>query len=110
MKKYLAIYYAPVEAMAEFVKATPEQKLEGLKGWFAWKDKLNGQLVDFGTPLMPGNVKSSQSNWSQSASEVTGYSIVQAEDLISAKSLFEDHVHLNSHPKASIEVHEFAPM
>ena len=110
MKKYLAIYYAPSEAMAEFVNATPEQKLEGLKGWFAWKDKLNSQLVDFGAPLMPGNTRSAQTEWSQSSSEVTGYSIVQAKDLDSAKNLFDGHVHLHSHPKASIEVHEFAPM
>lgn len=110
MKKYLAIYYAPAEAVAEFTNATQEQKLEGLKGWFAWKDKLNNQLVDFGAPLMPGNAKTPKQDWSQSSRDVTGYSIVQAENIESAKNLFDGHVHLHSHPQASIEVHEFAPI
>ena len=110
MKKYLAIYYAPAEAMEQFMNASQEQKLEGLKGWHAWKDRINDRLINFGAPLMPGNAKAPNQPWSQSSREVTGFSIVQAENVTAAKTLFDGHVHLASHPKASIEVHEFAPM
>lgn len=108
MKKFLAIYYAPAKAMAEYENATQEQKLEGLKGWFNWKDSINGNLIDFGAPLMPGNVKKTQGEWASSNKQVSGYSIVQASDESAAKSLFDGHVHLQSHPENSIEIHEFA--
>jgi len=48
MKKFMVIYHAPAEAVAQMESATPEQKAEGMKPWLAWKDSVGNKLVDFG--------------------------------------------------------------
>ncbi len=110
MKKYLVLYHAPAEAMAMMASATPEQIMEGMKPWKAWQEKLGENLLDMGSPLMPGTRITPDGGEESSAKEVTGFSIIQAVDLASAKSMLEGHPHLSWHAKADIEIHEFAPM
>lgn len=110
MKKFVALYHAPAEAHAQMANATPEQKMEGMKPWMAWKEKVGEGVIDFGAPLFGGQTLSSGGQWGSSSKEVSGYSIVQAESLEGAKNLFVGHPHLSWHPTASIELHELAPM
>jgi len=110
MKKFVALYHAPAEALAQMANATPEQKMEGMKPWMAWKEKVGSGIVDLGAPLFGGQSISKGGQWGGSSKEVSGYSIVQGESLEAAQALFEDHPHLNWHPAASIELHELAPM
>jgi len=110
MKTYLAIYHAAPEAMAQMSTATAEQKAEGMKHWFAWKDLIGESLIDFGAPLAGGVNISPDGAKRTSAREVSGFSIVQAENADAAQALFEEHPHLNWHPSASIEVHEYVAM
>ena len=110
MKKFLVIYHAPAEAMAQMANATEEQKMEGMKPWFAWKESVGDKLIDFGTPLMPGLQLLPDGTTKTSTKEVTGYSMLQAADMDGAKSLLKNHPHLAWTGGCDIEVHECMEM
>ncbi len=110
MKKFVVIYHAPAEAMAAMATATPEQKMEGMKPWMAWADRCGDQLVDLGTPLIGGQRLSQDGSSTGSEKEVSGYSILQAEDMAGAKALLDGHPHLQWAGGCDIEVHECAEM
>ncbi len=110
MKKFIAIYHAAPEAMAQMSEATPEQKNEGMKHWMAWKEKAGNAVLDFGAPLMGGIAIDTSGTKTTSTKQVSGYSIVQAEDAEAAQALFNGHPHLHWHPTASVELHEFVEM
>ena len=109
MKKFVAIYYAPAEAMKAMENITPEQAAEGMKPWMAWKERVGNAMVDFGAPLMPGHATTGE-NWSPSSKTVSGYSILQAENAAACQALFENHPHTSWAPGCSIEIHECAAM
>ena len=110
MKKFMVIYHAPAEAMAQMGEATPEQKAEGMKPWLAWKDSVGDSLVDFGAPLVGGTRLLPDGSSEMSTKEVTGYSILQANDMEEAKSLLSGHPHLAWTGGCDIEVHECMEM
>lgn len=110
MKKYMIIYHAPAEAMEIMANATEEQKIEGMKPWLAWKDKVGDKLIDFGSPLWGGTRILPDGTSVPSTKEVTGYSIIQANDLNEAKSLLSSHPHLQWTGGCDIEVHECLKM
>ena len=110
MKKFVVIYHAPPEAMAAMADASPEQKAEGMKPWFAWKDSLGDKLIDFGAPLVGGQQILADGSTKTSTKEVTGYSMIQAEDMEEAKSLLASHPHLKWTDGCDIEVHECISM
>lgn len=77
----MVIYHAPEEEMSQMGTATEEQKAEGMKPWFAWKDSIGDKLVDFGNPLAGGTRILSDGSTEKSKKDVSGYSIIQAADL-----------------------------
>ncbi|MBK7940433.1 MAG: hypothetical protein IPJ87_00900 [Flavobacteriales bacterium] len=111
MKKFLVTYIAPAEeAMKMMASATPEQKEAGMKPWMDWMAKCGSALLDGGAPLMPGHAIDPKGNWSGSKRDITGYSILQAENIDAAKKLVEGHPHLMWLPTCSVEVSEMIPM
>lgn len=110
MKKFMALYHSAPEAMAQMATATEEQKAEGMEHWFAWREKIGSALIDFGAPTMGGMAISASGDKSNSTKNVSGYSMVQAENMDAAQELFVQHPHLHWHPTASIEVHECIDM
>jgi len=110
MKKFLVLYHAPAEAMAMMANATDEQKMEGMKPWMAWKETLGNQLLDMGSPLMPGTQMHPDGNEGQSSNDVTGYSMIQAPNMEEAKALLKNHPHLSWSPGCYIDVHEWIQM
>jgi hypothetical protein len=108
MKKFMALYMAPAEAVAEMMKATPEQMKQGMDAWMAWGDKFKDSIVEMGSPLGK-TMKVDTKGMSAMKNDITGYSIVEAESEDDAAEVFEDHPHL-SMPGAHIEVIEFFPM
>lgn len=110
MKKFIVIYHAPAEAMEMMSNATEEQKMEGMKPWFAWKESVGDKLVDFGSPLWGGTRLLPDGTQKASTKEVTGYSILQANDLEEAKGLLSSHPHLTWTGGCDIEVHECVEM
>ena len=110
MKNFIVIYHAPAEAMAQMGEATPEQREEGMKQWMAWKDSIGSSLVDFGAPLVGGQRLLPDGSTQPSTKEVSGYSILQANDIDAAKALLANHPHLKWTEGCDIEVHETVPM
>lgn len=110
MKKFIVIYHAPAEAVAQMANANPEDMAEGMKPWMDWAAKCGEQLVDMGTPLMGGVKVLPDGTSENSEREVTGYSVLQAEDMDDAKSLMEGHPHLAWTGGCAIEIHESMPL
>ena len=110
MKKYLVIYSSPAEAMAQMKNITPEQAAEGMKPWMAWKEKCGSSLVEMGAPLAPGQKTGGAGTWAGGTSEVSGYSIVQGENLEEVKALMEGHPHLSWGEGCTVEIHEHIAM
>lgn len=110
MKKFTVIYYAPAEAMASVATATPEEKEAGMKPWMEWMAKVGENLIDGGSPFMPGERIESNGTTNPSKSDITGYSILQAEDMNAAKALLQDHPHLKWWEGCAIEVLECIQM
>lgn len=110
MNKYVLHYHAPAEAMAKMANSSPEEKAEGMKPWLAWKDRLGDKLVDFGSPMMGATRVNANGDSSQNASEITGYSIIQAESKSDAEALLENHPHLSWTEGCAIEMFECISM
>jgi hypothetical protein len=109
MKRFIVIYYAPASAIEQMKDASPEDMKKGMEPWMEWVKRCGSGLVDMGTPLS-GGVKLTKSGSSPSDKNVSGYSILQAEDMEGAKALLEGHPHLEWTVGSEIEVHESMPM
>jgi hypothetical protein len=72
--------------------------------WMKWKEDKADIIVDFGSPLGDGKNLSDKNTLSDSKN-VTGYSIIQAEDMGSAVKLLEDHP-MNDIAGGEIEIYE----
>ena len=109
MKKFVVMYHAPAEAMEKMMDISPEEAKKGMEPWMAWAAKSGSGLVDLGTPLANGQ-RLTKSGSAPSERQVSGYSILQAEDMESAKNMLEGHPHLEWIDGCEIEVHETFPM
>lgn len=110
MKKFILLYHCSMEDQMAVSKQSQEEREKGMALWFAWKDELGDKLVDFGTPLFNGvrlvpNVEDSSSNL-----ELSGYSVIQADDLEDAKKLVRKHPHFTYGDSCKIEIHEMMDM
>lgn len=110
MKKYLVVYCAPAEAMAKMATATPEEQKAGMAEWAKWKEKNGDSIVEMGEPIMLGQGTRDGNNWQNSTKQVSGYSIVQAQNMDAAKKIFENHPHVHWHPESKIGIYETMPM
>jgi hypothetical protein len=97
MKKFLVLYRSAVSAADQMAAATPEQAEAGMNAWMDWSERNRDAIVELGSPL-------------GGDSDVSGYSIVQAESRDAAAELFEDHPHLRMPGGSSIELLEFLPL
>lgn len=107
MKKFMVLYMAPISAEAQ-MNVSPEEMKKGMEPWNAWYEKYGQAIVDMGAPLGKGECVDKKGK-SKSQNQVTGYTVIQAEDLDSAEAMLADHPHFML-PKASIEVLEIMPM
>ena len=76
--------------------------------WLKWMEKCGKALVDGGSPLGKG-MRLSSSGGSGTKSQVTGYSVLQADSMDDARELVSDHPHLTV-PGFTIEVFEYLAM
>ena len=109
MKNFLVLYYAPQALVTRMANASLEEMQKGMEPWQKWMERCGPKLVDIGSPLI-GGLRITDSGPEQTDTQITGYSIVQAEDIEDAKALLADHPHLNWAPEAAIEVYETMPM
>ncbi len=109
MKQFVVIYYAPMSAMEKMHTASPEDMKKGMEAWMTWARKCGEHLIDLGSPLGPGqDVNSSGS--APSKTEVTGFSILQADSMEQAQELLKGHPHLGWAEGCRVEIHEKMPL
>lgn len=84
MKKFILLYKGP---------ATPPGASH--EKWPAWFNKLGDKLVDMGSPMDNGLVLHGDGSSSDSAIDLNGYSIIQAENMDDVISLVKDHPFLS---------------
>jgi hypothetical protein len=109
MKKFVVLYHAPMDParMREMMNRPKEEMAKGMEMWMQWAKKCGNHLVDLGSPLMGGQEISGDGTIKPSTKNVSGYSILQAENMEEAKSLLQGHPHLGPwNPEATIEIHE----
>lgn len=107
MSKFILLYKGPATPMDQM---SPEKAQEVGAAWFAWRDKLGSSLVDFGSPMGPGQSVVDDGSDGQ-AVDLTGYSIVEATDMDGALKLVEGHPFLSDATgEFSIEVYELLPL
>jgi len=108
MKKFIALYLAPISSIDQMKKATPEQMKAGMDAWMKWAKKNEKSIVDLGAPL--GKTKRiNAAGISDTKNGITGYSIVQGDSLDSVTATFDGHPHLQMQG-ALIEVLECMPI
>jgi hypothetical protein len=107
LKKFMILYMSPVSAEMQ-MNVSPEEMKKGMEPWMAWYKKCGKAIVDMGAPLGNG-VCLDKKGSSKAQTQVTGYTIVQAKDIETAKAMITGHPHLLA-PKSSIEVLEIMPM
>jgi hypothetical protein len=107
MKKFMILYQAPVAAEQQ-MNVSPEEMKKGMEPWNVWFKKYGKCIVDMGAPLGKG-MHFSKRGSSKGKTELTGYTIVQAEDMDAVKAMVEGHPHFML-PKSTIEVLEIMPM
>lgn len=106
MKKFMVLYHAPADALAQSANATPEEMQKGMEPWMAWAAKCGDKLIDLGTPLMGGQKMIPGGSSQNSNREVCGYSVLMAANMDEAKSLIKGHPHLEWTDGCEIEIHE----
>lgn len=110
MKKFLVLYHAPIDAVSQTASMSKEDQAKGMQLWMDWANKCGDKLVDLGSPLMNGLELMPGGKTKNSDKDVTGYSLLQAENMEEAKRLLQDHPHLGWNASCSIEVHEMMPL
>jgi hypothetical protein len=106
-KRFLIIYHAPVDAMAQTANASPEEMAEGMALWKAWAKRAGSNLTDLGAPLVNGKRLHSNGSSAPSNRDVTGYSLIEAEGWEEVVDLLSGHPHISGwDPGATIEIHE----
>jgi hypothetical protein len=109
VKRFLVLYRSSTPAREMMANATPEQAKAGMDAWVGWMQQAGDAIVEPGAPV-GGGTQLADGSASESTSDVTGYSIVQAESADDAAGLFREHPHFMTPAETSIEVLEVLPM
>src|SRR5262245_52338217 len=109
MKKYIALYMAPIGAFDEMMKKQDPAEMKKMNdGWMAWVNAHKSSFVDQGAPAGK-NKRVTKDGVKDVRNEVTGYSVVQADSHDAAAKLFKDNPML-AFPGAYVEVIEWMEM
>ena len=106
-KRFLIIYHAPVDALAQSANSSPEEMAKGMAMWKAWAKRAGNKIADLGAPLVNGTRLHANGSFLPSTRNVAGYSLLNAENWEELMFLLEGHPHISGwDPEATIEIHE----
>ncbi|MGZ4565364.1 MAG: hypothetical protein ACXVFZ_00855 [Blastococcus sp.] len=103
MARFIYLYRGPATPMTDL---TPEQGAERMAAFGAWMGKVGAALVDVGSPF--GTSTSLRDDGIEgTAGDLTGYTIVEADDLAAAKVLTDGLPFLSGGDgKCAVEIFE----
>lgn len=104
MAKFIYLYRGPAPTL------TREQGAERAAAFGAWLEKVGVALVDAGSPFGP-SASVRDDGAGGTAGDLTGYTIVEADDLTAAKALTDGLPFLsNNDGERAVEIFELMPM
>jgi len=107
MSRYIYLYKGPATPMEDF---TAEQAAEQTRLWGEWMARVGPALTDVGAPFGAGSAFADDGT-SPAPTDLTGYSIVEAESLDAAHGLLDEHPFLaEGKGRFSIDVFELLPV
>lgn len=107
MAKFILLYKGEGTDMADM---TEEQSAEVMAKWGAWMQNVGAALTDLGSPFGPGESQVDDGT-SGTAASLTGYSIVEADNLAAAKALTVGHPYLSEGKgDYAIDIYELMPV
>jgi hypothetical protein len=107
MPNYMMIYKGEATDSADM---NEEEAQAVFAKWAAWMEKVGPALKDLGTPFGPGKSVADDGSTGDAIS-LTGYSIVEADDLAAASALTQGHPYLSEGAgNFSIELYELMPV
>ena len=107
MARFILLYNGPATPMEEM---TPEQGQAVMEKWQAWMGRVGDALIDIGAPMANGEAIVDDGS-SGTATQLNGYTIVEADDTNAVKALLDDHPFLSDGSgKFSVEIHELLPV
>ncbi|MCX6499632.1 MAG: YciI family protein [Arthrobacter sp.] len=107
MSKFIYIYKGPATPMDQFTEA---QSAEQMAAWGEWMGKVGPALIDGGAPF-GARASIVDDGTGAEASELQGYTIVEAANLDAAKALTEGHPYLSEgNGQFSLEIFELVDM
>ena len=107
MAKYMMVYKGDATDMSDM---TEEQVAAVMAAWGVWTESVGPALVDVGTPFGPG-VSIVDDGSTGTAVSLTGYSIVEADDMNSARAFANNHPFLSEGKgNFAVDVYELMPV
>jgi YCII-related domain len=107
MSKFILLYRGPATPMEDI---TPEVSEQIMQAWGAWMGKVGDALVDGGAPFA-GRTAVAGDGSATSASDLNGYTIVEAPDIDTAKALCDGNPFVSDGTATfAIEIYELVPM
>lgn len=108
MSKFIFLYKGPATPMDQF---TEEQSAAQMAAWGAWMEKAGPALVDAGAPFTPARTAIKDDGSGTEASDLNGYTIVQADSLEAVTALADGHPFLSDgNGKFTVEIFELGDM
>ena len=107
MKKFIILYNGPATRPEDM---TAEMRNALMAKWGEWMGKVGSALVDIGQPMANGLAVIDDGS-ERKATQLSGYSIIQAEDMNGAKTLVNGHPFLSEKSgKFSVDIYELMPV
>jgi hypothetical protein len=107
MTKFILLYKGPATPMDDI---TPEQSEQIMQAWGAWIGNVGSAMVEVGEPF-GGRSAVKGDGATGDASDLNGYSIVEATDMEAAKALCKGHPFLSDGTASfAVEIYELVPM
>ena len=107
MAKFIYLYRGPATPISDL---TPEQGAERIAAFGAWMEKVGAALADVGSPF-GASASVRDDDTEGTPGDLTGYTIVEADDLAAAKALTDGLPFLSdSDGKCAVEIFELRSM
>ncbi|GMQ94427.1 MAG: hypothetical protein BMS9Abin12_1917 [Acidimicrobiia bacterium] len=107
MSKFMIVYKGEATDMADM---TQEQMQEVMGKWANWMEGVGSALAEVGTPFGPSSTMVDDGS-AGTAVSLSGYSVLEADDMAGARALAEDHPFLSEgHGNFAIDIYEMMPV
>jgi hypothetical protein len=105
--KFILLYNGPATPVDNM---TPEQMQEVMGKWQSWMEGVGSAMTDMGAPMANGETIVDDGS-ARPATELAGYTMIEADDMAAAKSLVDGHPFLSGSTGGfAVEIHELMPI